>query len=317
MNIDNFWKGYADGQPSESIQEHALCSLAVSVLFPHSPNNNILTLPVKQYKDYKPKNTASRADELARWLVKQQNNGLKLVGFSHSHEQEKAAKFGMKFLEELPDTKVEPHFNSYRLFFGNRYIDFPQAVALQYYFYTIGFGALKAGLNLKKEDRKLLILMDRFSGAEIGDKIPGKPFPTTLGIHFLNYIENNSKTSLSIVQENKKINLELRYGTLDWWRMNDKENWKIGKSHPHFVLPDWLAAASNAKHFPDEFLNSFKNKKDGVRAVESLSNLYSVFKSFEIWSMDSSALEYIVPMEKHWKIPQEAYDFIISRATRK
>ncbi len=314
--MENFWKGYADGQPSESIQKHELSSLAVSVIFPYSPNEHILELPVKQYKDYKQKNKAARTNEFIEWLIEQKEQGLELIGFSHAHEQEQAANFGLKFLEELPNTKVEKHFDSYRLFFGDKHIGLPQAVALQYYFFTINFGALRAALKIKEEDRRLLILMDRFSDRKIENKVPGEAIPPTPGALFLDYLEKESKTGIAIVAENKSINLDLRFGTLDWWKWKDSTEWKKGKTHPHFILPDWMAAASSATQFPDEYIASFDNEDHGKRAVASLNKLHDVFKSFDIWSMDGKALEHIVPTEKLWEIPDDAREFILSRARR-
>lgn len=316
MNMVNFWQGFADGQPSESIQKHSLPSIAVSVLFPYSPNSTLLKIPVKQFKDYKPKNKAKRTDELTNWIIENKEKGLRIVGFSHAHKQEDAAVFGMKFLEELPDTRVEKHYSSYRLYFGENHIDFPQAVALQYYFFTINFGALRAALKINKNDRRLVILMDRFSGESIGDIKPGTPIPSTPGVKFLSYLENHSKTGISLLAENRSINLDLKFGTLDWWKDELNGDWKKGKSHPHFVLPDWMAAASSAVQFPEEYAASFANEKHGKEIVESLTRLHSGIKSFDVWSMDDKVLQHIVPEEKNWTIPEDARDFIMERARR-
>lgn len=316
MDLDTFLKGYADAQPSESIQNHSLPCLSVSVVIPFLEFDDILVPPVKQYKDYTQKNKAACADKLANWLFDWKNKGLKIAGFTHAHNMDKAARFGMKFIEELPNASVEKHYQSYRLFFEKDHIDFPQAVALQYYFFTINLGALRAATLLKQESRRLLILMDRFSGEKVYDKTPENPISITPGLKFLNYIEKKSKSGISIADKNRSINLELRFTTLDWWKWRGQNEWKEGKTHPHFVLSDWLAAASSASQFPNEYCACFKNEKFGIKAVKSLTTLYSVFKSYDIWSMEDNALDFIGPMEQLWEIPQVAKDFIISRTTR-
>ena len=48
-------RGYADAKPSEAIQPHQLPGLAVAVVFPGKPGTDLIELPIKQFKDYKPK----------------------------------------------------------------------------------------------------------------------------------------------------------------------------------------------------------------------------------------------------------------------
>jgi len=48
------WRGYADAKPSESIQKHELPALAVAVAFPYKPGEEVLNLPIKQYKGLRP-----------------------------------------------------------------------------------------------------------------------------------------------------------------------------------------------------------------------------------------------------------------------
>lgn len=87
------WHGYADAKPSESIQRHELPGLAVAVAvaFPYKPNEEVLELPVKQYKEYTHKQKADRAHRFATWLTNQKKQGLALAGFMHAHTQFDAA----------------------------------------------------------------------------------------------------------------------------------------------------------------------------------------------------------------------------------
>jgi len=147
------WQGFADAKPSESIQQHELPGLVVSVVFPHRPGIDLLNCPVKQYKDYDSTRKAARASELASWLATQKQNGLVLSGFFLVYTQFAAATFGLDFIEELPDTHVEPHYDTYRLFFGDDYIDFAQAIALGYYYFAINLGVLFASSKLIKQGK--------------------------------------------------------------------------------------------------------------------------------------------------------------------
>ena len=121
---------FADAKPSESIQPHELPGLSVACLLAIKKGEEILKVPVKQYKDYKPQNRSTRARELSTWLEKERNNGLIISGFLLSRTQQAAARYGLDLIEELPDTRVEQHYESYRLYFGEEEIDFAQAVAL-------------------------------------------------------------------------------------------------------------------------------------------------------------------------------------------
>ena len=102
-------QGYADAQPSEAIQKHELPGLAVAIAFPFKPGQGLLEPPVKQYKEYSRKQKADRADRLAAWLAAEREDGLRLTGFVQAHTQRAAAELGVELIEELPDTRVEPH----------------------------------------------------------------------------------------------------------------------------------------------------------------------------------------------------------------
>jgi hypothetical protein len=308
------WHGYADAKPSESIQKHDLPGLAVAVAFPHKPGEQVLQFPIKQYKDYKRKQKADRARQLAEWLIAQKKLGLVLTGFMHAHTQVAAATLGLELIEELPNTRVERHHDTYRLFFSDEYVDFAQAVALQYYFFTISFGILRAATRIPSEHRKLFVAMDRFPGADTNDAEPGEPIPPTQGAKFIEFVRTRSKTGMGLLEENRSINLESNLGSLDWWQWKGEDTWNKGKSHPHFVLPDWLAAAAIAHEFHDDFVETFDNERNGVEAAEALKELYDVFKTFDFWSMDSSVLTHIRAAEKRWNVPDDARDFILARA---
>ncbi len=99
---------------------------------------------------------------------------------ARAHTQVAAATIGLELIEELPNTSVERHYDTYRLYFDDEYIDFAQAVALEYYFFTISFGILRAGTRIPPKHRKLFLAMDRFPGAETNDAEPGEPIPPTL-----------------------------------------------------------------------------------------------------------------------------------------
>ena len=308
------WCGYADAKPSESIQRHDLPGLAVAVAFPHRPGEEMLQLTVKQYKDYNPRQKAARARQFAEWLIAQKELGLVLTGFVHAHTQVAAATIGLELIEELPNTSVERHYDTYRLYFDDEYIDFAQAIALEYYFFTISFGILRAGTRLPPKHRKLFLAMDRFPGAETNDAEPGEPIPPTHGARFIEFVQTRSKTGMGMLENNRSIDLECRLGTLDWWKWKDEHTWSRGKSHPHFVLPDWLAAAAIAHDFHDDFVATFKQERIGIEAADALEELYKIFKKFDFWSMDANMLPHIRAAEKLWHVPDDARDFILARA---
>ena len=310
------WHGYADAKPSESIQKHELPGLAVAVIFPFKPGEEVLELPIKQYKDYKPKQKAKRARQLAEWLTKQKGLGLELAGFVHAHRQLDAAKLGLELIEELPDTHVKRYHNAYRLLFEEEHIDFAHAVALEYYFFTISFGILRAGTRIPPQQRKLLVAMDRFPGADTNNARPGEPLPLTQGAKFIEFVRTRSKTATGIAEENRSISLQSNLSTLDWWKRQSSHGWKSGKSHPHFVLPDWLVAAAIAHEFRDDFVACGPTERIGNETADALQELYAVYKTFNLWSMETSVLSHIRAEEKLWNVPDDAREFILARAER-
>lgn len=308
------WHGFADAKPSETIQAHDLPGLAVAVVFPFKPNTEFLNIPVRQFKDYQRGQKARQAIELRDWLNCERQKGLRIAGFAHAHTQIDAAKLGLEMMEELPGTRVERHYDSFRLCFGDEQIDFPQAVALQYYFFTIHFGILRTGTLLSKGQRALFVAMDRFPGRDTNDTSPRLPCPTTQGQKFIDFISSRSSTALGMIESNKAIELTSKLGTIDWWRSNANEEWKRGKAHPHFVLPDWLAAAAIAQEFRDEFVSGYPDQRLGNEVADALGQLYLAFKAFDIWSMEPSVLQHLRNTERNWVVPDEARKFILDRA---
>lgn len=308
------WRGYADAKPSESIQKHELPGLAVAVAFPYKLGEEVLKLPIKQYKDYDRRQKADRARQLAEWLTIQKGLGLVLTGFVHAHTQLDAATLGLELIEELPGTRVERHHDIFRLFFEDEYVDFAQAVALEYYFFTISFGILRAAMRIPPEHRKLFVAMDRFPGAGTNDASLGKPIPPTQGAKFIEFIRMRSTTGVGLAEQNKSINLESTLGSLDWWKQKKNHAWSKGKNHPHFVLPDWLAASAIAHEFRDDFIATFPNKGIGNETADALDELYHVFKTFDFWSMDGNSLLHIRAEKKLWSVSDDARKFILARA---
>ena len=314
MFDENGWHGYADAKPSESIQKHELPGLAVAVAFPYKPGEEVIQFPIKQYKDYKPKQRAKATRQFAEWLTAQKKQGLKLIGFMHAHTQIAAATLGLDLIEELPNTRVEPHHGTYRLFFEDEFVDFAQAVALEYYFLTISFGVLPALKHIPREHRKFLVLMDRFPGADTNEAKPGEPIPPTQGIKFIKFVQTRSKTGMGIEENNRSKNLVNNFNTLDWWKWKGQSTWNDGKSHPHFILPDWAAAATIAHDFYGDFVATFTKEQIGIETADALGKLYNVLMTFDLMSMDGNMLPHIRAAEKLWKVPDRAREFILTRA---
>ena len=167
----------------------------------------MLPIPIKQYKDYRPRSKCVKAEELSQWLLSQQVKGLILKGFFHAHTLIAAANLGLRLIQELPNTRVETHYGSYRLYFGDEQIDFAQAIALEYYFFTINFGIQRAGMSLPKKSRKLFVAMDRFPGPDTQNTAAGRPIPRTQGSKFLDFIYRYSKTGQGIEANNKSAKI--------------------------------------------------------------------------------------------------------------
>lgn len=306
---------FADAKPSEAIQKHELPGLSVACLLPIMEGKEFLDVPIKQYKEYKPRNRVNPARALKEWLAEEREKGLIIAGFSLSRTQTAAARFGLDLIEELPDTRVEPHHNSFRLFFGDEPIDFAQAVALIYYNFAMNLAILRASCHAPEGHKKFVVFMDRFPGASAGDIPRGQRVPTTQGMKFIQFIREHSKTAIEIDKTNAESGIEYKSKTLAWWRPSPEEEWITGKGHPHFVIADWFVAAALAHEFEQEFIETYPHKPTGEGTAKALIELFHEFKRFSIWSIaDDNTLAHIVSNEKQWTVSVEAREFIMSRA---
>ena len=91
------------------------------------------------------------------WLAQQKDEGLLLAGFCTVSTQEEAARHGLSLIEELPDTGVEAHYDAYRLTFRNDRVDFANAVALEHYWTTLHFAALRAATRVPEGPKRIAI----------------------------------------------------------------------------------------------------------------------------------------------------------------
>ncbi|MEZ5325712.1 MAG: hypothetical protein R3F19_11695 [Verrucomicrobiales bacterium] len=142
----------------------------------------------------------------------------------------------------MPNTRVEPYYDSYRLYFADEAIDFAQAVALVYYYFPLAFGCLRAWGGIKEEERKLVVFLDRFPAVSRGEIKPGEIAQKTQGMKFLEFIREHSATAKGIDDENQSEGAICTYTNLEWWRREAKDDLKEGKKYPHFVLADWLVS---------------------------------------------------------------------------
>lgn len=311
---------YADAKPSETIkkQENDPAGLAVACILPHKNDEQILDVPIKQYKEYNTKQKEARARTLTAWLKKKRGEGLQISGFLVARSLTAAARYGIDLIEELPDTRVEPHYNSYRLYFGDQPIDFTQAVALMYYYFPVAFGCLRSWKNIKEGERDLVVFLDRFPAVSGGNRRPGESAPKTQGMKFFEFIRKNSETAKGIDKDDESAGAYCKHTNLEWWRKTSREALKEGKEHPHFVLTDWLVASALAHSFREEFIEEYTNKKTAERTTDALIDLYQEFKKFDIWEIaDDNTLDHITSNEKQWTVPEDARAFILSNIENK
>ncbi len=295
--------------------------MGVAVLCVYSPEGSQLDVPVGQYKKYSRLEKGRRAHELADWLEHQSSKGMQISGFCNAVTQHAAANFGMEMLEELPDAKVRQHHDGFRLFFGNEWVSFAESVALMYYHSTVCFGVLRAGLAMPKGDKLIRIYMDRFPGPSPDQRNPGESLPKTQGAKFIEYVQTHSPTALHIREENLEIGIRTQLTTLDWWKPMAKLGegvWQSGKTHPDFILSDWIVSAALAHSFPDGYLETFGSNEHGAAAVEGLARLYDSFKKeFSIWSFaGDKEIGLLKHSERNWTIPDSAREFIVAKAER-
>ncbi|MCB8745725.1 hypothetical protein LHU53_02260 [Rhodoferax sp. U2-2l] len=314
---------YVDAKPSESIQKHELPGLGVAAIFVYSKDAKTVDVPIKQYKEYGRSEKAAKALELKNWMkAERERNNLTIVGFMNALDQSSAARLGLDLIEELPDTRIEKHYNQYRLYFGNEHIDFAHAVALLYYMFTVSFAILLVALSIDEAHREHMIaLLDRFPDESKGGVVPGNKSPTTQGMKFMHFLKANAKTFTGIDAKNKASGIAYRLDTLEGWKSKVDEKWKDPKKHPHFTLVDWLVAAAIAHRFPEKFVEEFRSSKLGKKkrnaedTQEALEQLYQEFKKHKIFEIaDERTLGMIKSDKKQWEVPGEAKQFIYDRA---
>ena len=112
---------------------------------------------------------------------------------------------------------------------------------------------------------------------------------------------------------------------MEGWRPTGKGEWKNPKTHPHFVLVDWLVASAIANRFPKEFLVEYRKSKHGKKgcnaedALEALEALYQEFKMHQIFEIaNDETLGHIIANDGHrkWEVPEDAREFILNRAEK-
>lgn len=306
---------YADAKPSETLkkQKNHPAGLAVACILPHKNDEKILGVPIKQYKEYNTNEKEARARTLTAWLKKKRGEGLQIQGFLVARSLRAAAHYGLDLIEELPNTRVERHYNSYRLYFGNETIDFAQAVALMYYYFPVAFGCLCSWKKIKEGERDLVVFLDRFPGVSGGNKLPGKSASKTQGMKFFEFIRKNSETAKRIDKDDEAAGAYCKHTNLEWWRKTSGEKWKEGKDHPHFVLADWLVAGALASSFRKEFIDEYHNKETAEGTTDALIELYHEYKKFDVWEIaDDKTLNHITSNEKQWIVPEDARTYILS-----
>jgi len=309
-------RGFADGKPSEAIQRHTLGCISVSVVIPYKPDTELLDIPVKQYKDVAGvSRKINAAKRLQDWLDKQREEGLTLTGSINVHTQATAAKLGLRLIEEMPNTEVVQHYDSYRLVCNDIVVNLAEAVALQYYHFCINNGILRAAMRLPDGFSKLTILMDRFGGNSSKGLLPGQPVPLTNSSKFVHFAFNNAPTWIAIREENIKSGFDIKIGHLEWWHKGDNKL-KKGKTHPHFILPDWINATAVATHFRDNFIEDIDKGSAAKRneLADNLNLLYEAFRRYDFWSYGEKVPGYIVGTNQAFEVSEEAKTWLMNRA---
>lgn len=310
---------FADAKPSETLkkQENHPAGLAAACILPHKNGVPVLDVPVKQYKDYNTKRKEAQALTLAEWLKSEREENLHIRGFLLARSLPAAARYAIDIIEELPNTRVEPHYDSYRLHFGVEVIDFPQALALAYYYFPVVMGCLQAWKGIAAGEQKdLAVFFDRFPAVSSGPKVGGVAAPKTQGMKFLEFIRSNSATAIGIHKQEVESGVRTLYTTLEWWKDPRNDNALVeGKKHPHFALVDWLVAGALANSFKEEFVAEYPNKRRADQTANALIELYQEFKKFTVWEIaDDNTLDRIKGSDKLWVVPDEAREYVMTNA---
>lgn len=308
--------GFTDATPSESIQSHEYPGLAVVSLFPTKKDEIILDVPIKQFKDVtKLKKKIVAAQTLTEWLASKKKEGLRIEGFCLTQTQLVAANYGMSVIEGIPNIEVRPHYNTFRLYFGEYHIDFAQAVALAYYMFSAFFACLTPSLRLRKLGlpAELIMYMDRFPGKEA----KGAMFlPETDGSRFVDFIRSNSPTYAEIEKDHNGHSISVELKPLGFWLSQQSNIPHPGKEHPHFKLVDWMAQSAIATSYRGEFIAKYGQQAKAAILADKMEELYSTFKTFNILSLEENLMQHLTAGERCWNIPDDARRFIVDRASR-
>lgn len=310
---------FADAKPSETLkkQKNHPAGLAAACILPHKNGVPLLEVPVKQYKDYNTRRKEAQAVRLAEWLRREREENLHIRGFLLARSLTAAARYAIDIVEELPNARVEPHYDSYRLLFGDEVIDFPQALALAYYYFSAVMGCLQAWKGIAEGEQKhLAVFFDRFPAVSSGPKAPGVVAPKTQGMKFLEFIRANSATAIGIHKQEAESGVRTLYTTLEWWKDPRNDNALVaGKDHPHFALVDWLVAGALANSFKEEFIAEYPNRRRADHTANALIELYQEFKNFNVWEIaDDNTLDHIKGSDKLWEVPDDARKYVMDNA---
>ncbi|WP_164119057.1 hypothetical protein [Sphingorhabdus sp. Alg239-R122] len=307
-NDEIYLAGFADCQPSETIEGKQLPYIATACIFAVDNEQRSFDVPVKKYDGYSLKQKARAADELAKYIKGLSEDGIALLGTASSHRQTTVAEFGLRLASELPNAEVVEHYGGYRLNFGDDFISLADAAALLFYTFVARFGILRAGLRFGEGEKRFLMLMDSFPSEKLE---PGQKSRLT---KFVEYAIANTETGKGITAEDAKLGITTNYGHLNKWRKSNAHPPMKGKSHPLLKLPDWAAACANAVTFPTEFASQFSREVDARKTAEAMERLWSAFKSHNIWSFGEEVLDHIVISNSELDIPEQAKEWLRAKA---
>ncbi|MFT5133169.1 MAG: hypothetical protein ACI9SC_001638 [Gammaproteobacteria bacterium] len=298
-------EGFSDCSPSENISRNEVPGLSVAVIVIKANAEVYESIPSKQYKNCNLRQKIKNANKLILWLRNNQEKN-NFSGFINTNSFEAASNIGLSLMEELPGASLTKVNDKYTLVYECGTIDFAHAVALQYYMLTISLGIMRAGIGLKPATR-VKIYMDRFPGCEstLENNV-------TDGEVFIRYIRDNTKTGKDVQVADEETGFTSEITTLKEWIKDGVT--KKAKTHPGFILPDWICAAALAKKYPGEFSTRQSDPKKGQELTSVMCALYDIFKEYKIMSLEDSVLCHLRASETHWKIDEDAKEYIFKRA---